>query len=204
MSANPPIDLERYPLDRPDTQAYAALVTKARADIAATGACVLDGFSPADALPGMVAEVSPHLGKAFYKTKTHNAWLIEDDPSVPADHARNQKQTTTSATLGYDCIPDEFGLNAIYEWAPFRISWQMCLATIPFILMPMRWRQLTCWSMSRALKPVGTLMERNSPSHYCCRNLKKALHSNMRRLFAKPKMTAIQKLVQSWMAARKD
>ena len=120
MTSHPPIDLTRYPIDKPGSPGYAALVEKARSDMAATGACVLEGFTPAGDLPGMVAEVSPHLGKAFYKTKTHNAWLVEDDPSVPADHPRNVKQTTTSATLGYDCIPAESGLNAIYEWAPFR------------------------------------------------------------------------------------
>jgi hypothetical protein len=120
MTSHPPIDLTRYPIDKPGSPDYAAMVEQARANMAATGACVLEGFTPAGDLPGMVAEVSPHLGKAFYKTKTHNAWLVEDDPSVPADHPRNVKQTTTSATLGYDCIPAESGLNAIYEWAPFR------------------------------------------------------------------------------------
>ena len=93
------IDLERYPIDQPGTAAFYRLMADCDADLAATGACVLDGFMKPDGLPAVVAEVEPYLGNAFYKTKSHSPYLIKDDGAFGPDHPRNRKQTTSSATL---------------------------------------------------------------------------------------------------------
>lgn len=113
------IDLERYPLHDPAGAAYRALVARCQAGLAETGASVLEGFVKPDHLPRAVAEVAPNLGEAFYKTKQHSPYLVADDPAFPADHPRNRKQTTNSATLGYPFIPRDSLLNGIYGWAPF-------------------------------------------------------------------------------------
>lgn len=113
------IDLERYPLQDPAGAGYRDLAAHCQAGLAETGASVLEGFLKADYLPRAVAEVAPNLGEAFYKIKQHSPYLVTDDPDLPADHPRNRKQTTNSATLGYDFIPQESLLNGVYRWPPF-------------------------------------------------------------------------------------
>ena len=114
------IDLERYPIDQPGSAAYRRLFERCAADLAASGACVLDGFMKPECLPAVVAEVEPNLGNAFYKTKSHSPYLIKDDDAYAPDHPRNRKQTTNSATLGYDWIPDDSALNGHYSWPVFQ------------------------------------------------------------------------------------
>ena len=108
------IDLERYPIDQPGSEPYRRLLERCQADLVATGACVLDGFMKPECLPAVVAEVEPNLGNAFYKTKRHSPYLIKDDDAFGPDHPRNRKQTTDSATLAYDWIPDDSVLNGLY------------------------------------------------------------------------------------------
>ena len=83
-----------------------AMIAQARADLSATGAAVIEGFVAPETAAAMLAEVEPHLPQAFHKPKTHNVYLIRDDETLPSDHPRNRKVRTTSATLGYDLVPE--------------------------------------------------------------------------------------------------
>ena len=120
MERTPRIDLARYPIDAFGTPGRERLVAACRGAIAQRGACVLEGFVPADALAGIAQELEPWLERAFYKTKRHNVYLVDDDPAYPADHPRNAHQTTDSATLAYDFIPKAGELDTLYHWAPMR------------------------------------------------------------------------------------
>ncbi len=122
MALSDLVDLDRYPIDRPDTDQYASLITHARQELADDGACVLDGF----VLPDAVARVIPRLDAieqfAFHAVKQHNVYLRSDDPAFDDDHPRNAKQTTTSATLGYDharTVPELDGLYRSNEVRSF-------------------------------------------------------------------------------------
>lgn len=114
------IDTERYPIYAPDSVTYRALVAKCRHELARDGASVLEGFLRGDRREEVVAELTPHLGKAYAKSKTHSAYLVSDDPTYPAEHPRNRKQTTSSATLAYDHIPRDTLINEIYRWEALR------------------------------------------------------------------------------------
>ena len=120
MEGTPRIDLTRYPIDAFGSPERDRLVTFCRSAIAETGACVLEGFVPADAVADVAHEVDPFLDRAFYKTKRHNVYLDDDDPAYAADHPRNAPQTTDSATLAYDFIPKAGVLDTIYHWPPMR------------------------------------------------------------------------------------
>lgn len=111
-----PVDLRRYPIDAPLEDGYRALLTRCRAAMAADGACVLDGFVSPAGIEGILHEIGPHLGSAFYKSKTHNPYLLADDPAHPPDHPRNRRIDTTSATLGYDFVPKGGTLDRLYRW----------------------------------------------------------------------------------------
>ena len=88
-------------------------ITQARADLAATGAAVLPGLIDKATIDTMLAQVEPALPQAFFKPKVHNVYLVADDPTLPEDHPRNAKVTTTSATLAYDLVP-EGALRQLY------------------------------------------------------------------------------------------
>lgn len=113
------LDLERYAIDRPESEDCAALVERCRAALADDGACVLEGFVRAERLPGLVAELEPALDRAHFVPKSHNPYLVADDPDLPAEHPRNRKQRTSSATLACDLIPEGGALRALYDWPPF-------------------------------------------------------------------------------------
>ena len=74
-----------------------------------------------DALPAAVAEIQPVIGKAYYKTKQHSPYLLADDPRLTRQIIRAiAKQTTNSATLGYDHVPESSAVNRLYLWPAFQ------------------------------------------------------------------------------------
>jgi len=114
------LDLDRYPIDDPESAAYVRLKDQCLDELARQGAAVLEGFVREDALSPMIAEVEPNLPHAYFKPKQHSPYLVADDPAFPPDHPRNRKQSTSSATLGYDWVPGDAALNRLYLWAPFQ------------------------------------------------------------------------------------
>jgi len=80
-------------------------ITQAKADLARAGAAVISDFVAPEIVRTMLGQVEPVLGQAYSKLKTHNVYLLDDDDTLPADHPRNAKVTTTSATLAYDLVP---------------------------------------------------------------------------------------------------
>ncbi|MEY5038483.1 MAG: hypothetical protein RL472_1589, partial [Pseudomonadota bacterium] len=59
------IDLDAYPLDKPGTQAYEALVARCRRALARDGMFDLAGFLKPQALAQALAEVAAHQDQAF-------------------------------------------------------------------------------------------------------------------------------------------
>jgi len=94
-------------------------VAKAQADLAATGAAVLENFIDTSQAEAMLAQVEPALDQAYSKLKTHNVYLLADDDSLPATHARNAKVTTSAATLAYDLVP-QGSLRDLYGSPDFK------------------------------------------------------------------------------------
>ncbi|MEQ8666479.1 MAG: hypothetical protein RIC16_12235 [Rhodospirillales bacterium] len=114
------VDLERFPINAPGTPEYRRLIDDCQTGLGRNGAAVLEGFLRAETLAPAVQEIEPALADAFYKTKTHNAYLLADDVELEDNHPRNRKQTTNSATLGYDRIPADSTINRLYLWPAFQ------------------------------------------------------------------------------------
>ncbi len=114
------VDLERYPIDDPQSDRYQTLVAGCQADLAAVGASVMEGFVRADAIDRIVAQVEPREHLAFHKVKHHNVYLEADDPDFAEDHPRNAKEITTSATLGNDHLTDVNELGSLYGSEHFK------------------------------------------------------------------------------------
>jgi len=114
------INLSRHPIEALSSPGAAALVEACASHLRTEGAYVLEDFLHQNAVDTILEELQGVLGKAFYKPKTHNAYLAPNDSRFPASHPRNQHQLTSSATLAYDLIPPDGLLERIYRWPPLR------------------------------------------------------------------------------------
>mgnify|MGYP001764957487 CR=1 FL=1 len=115
---HPILDLDRYPLDQPDSPAYAALVAQAQADLAADGMFNLPGFMRPEALAQSVAALTPRFdGESFTHARKHNIYFRKDIPGLPADHPALAQVETINRTLCADQIGG--ALQDLYDWPAF-------------------------------------------------------------------------------------
>lgn len=113
------LDLDRYPLDRPDDPAFERLIAKARNDWLTAGACRLENLIRTD----KVTEASDELDSkartvAFRHEARHNVYFTDDGSGAPGDIASRSRRTA-SWTLTQDQIPGTI-IDTIYRWAPLR------------------------------------------------------------------------------------
>ena len=113
------IDLDRFPIDRPGTPGYVALVARAKADLAAQGMFNLDGFLRPDAAAKTVMALTPKFDtEAFTHARKHNIYFRKDLP-LPADHPALTEVETINRTLCADQIDRADAISQIYNWPPF-------------------------------------------------------------------------------------
>jgi hypothetical protein len=110
------IDIDRYPIDDLDSDRGRAVIDRCRRDLAASGACQLEGFLSDDAVTQLTREALAlgHLG--VKKEGTHNVYFEELDPELPDDDARRIMQRSSQSTVAYDLIPTDAGIRAVYAW----------------------------------------------------------------------------------------
>jgi hypothetical protein len=110
------LDLDRYPLDRPDSQALAELVIESRQALKAHGMFNLEGL----VRPAPVAHAALELVPRFEQGHRHERWhnvYFDDDIPVTANHPALTRFHTTHRTLCADQIEDSI-VSRIYEWPP--------------------------------------------------------------------------------------
>ncbi len=113
------LDLDRYPLDRPDSAGTRALVARCQAGLAADGMFNLDGFLKPGALTRAVAEVKPVLDSAsFTHRRSHNIYFRNDLPGLAPDHPALRLCETVNHTICADQIAGTV-LMRLYQWPPF-------------------------------------------------------------------------------------
>jgi hypothetical protein len=114
------VDLDRYPIHAKNDPAFGKLLVGVWLDLAATGACVLEGFMRPAAVAKTLAQVDPLSPSAFVCSQPHNVYLIPDDPQFASDHARNRRVRSVKALLADDEIPSSSPLRDMYEDEDFR------------------------------------------------------------------------------------
>lgn len=113
------LDLDTYPLDRPNSPEYANLVADCRARLAENGMFELPGFmqphvtrTAADAAkPAMATESHRHA-------RLHNIYFRDTVEGLPADHPALAKVETVNHTLCADQLAGNPVLD-LYQWQPF-------------------------------------------------------------------------------------
>lgn len=109
---------DRYPLDDPTTADYVDLVSRARDQLASTGASELDGFLATEGLAAMVADARQLETGAFRSGGQGTVYLGLPDESRPADHPRRYWGDYAVGAVAYDQFPAESPIRRLYEWPP--------------------------------------------------------------------------------------
>ena len=112
------LDLDRYPLDRPETQPYLDLVATCQRDLATNGMFNLDGFVRPGAIAQAAAEVRPLSATVSYThQRSHNVYFLDHVDGVAADHPALTRFDTINHTLCDDQLTRTI-VHRIYEWQP--------------------------------------------------------------------------------------
>ena len=113
------IDLERYPLDQPDSARYAAVLNDCRAHLRSEGCMVVPGFIRAEAIEVLIAEADSVAEAAHRSYNDTNVYFSADDESLPKSHPRRRFYRRSNAFVPADNFGADSPLRAIYEWPGF-------------------------------------------------------------------------------------
>jgi len=109
------IDLEKYPLHRPESAAGQQLVAQCIDDLERKGMFTLKGFMRRPVidqiLPGLLQKLEH---ESFCHRREHNMYFSDDVNGVAADHPALARVNTINHTLCGDQLADE--LLQIYRW----------------------------------------------------------------------------------------
>ena len=112
------LDLDRFPLDRPEGAAWQALVDRCRAALDADGMFNLDGLLRPDAARSEVARLlGPFQTESFRHERDHNIYFSDDVPGLAAGHPALTRCRTSNFTLCADQVAGG-AVTRLYEWPP--------------------------------------------------------------------------------------
>jgi hypothetical protein len=114
------LDLENYPLDRPDSAEYEALIASCRRDMAAHGLFNLPGFVRPDAVLQAARDIESRSARAYTHERRHNVYFKDTVAGLPADHGALMRFATVHHTLCDDQLRDTL-VHEIYEWEPLAV-----------------------------------------------------------------------------------
>ena len=113
------IDLDRYPLDRLDSDAGKALLARCRDELERDGLFNLVGLLRAEVISELLSNLRPLMASAsFTHRRRHNIYFLPQVDDLPAEHPALQQLETVNHTL----CADQFAGNALvqlYQWRPF-------------------------------------------------------------------------------------
>lgn len=122
------VDLERYPIDRPRSQRARALVTRCRAELAASGCFCLEEFLRAETTERLAAEAAALASVVYHTTTRHNPYFSADETRFPKDHPRRWFMERSNGLLAYDQIPRSSDLRRLYDWPALMAFLATCLS----------------------------------------------------------------------------
>jgi hypothetical protein len=113
------LDLIRYPLDKPGSRDWLALVERCKRDLASDGMFNLEGLMRPEAVAQSISDVVPVLDtKAFTHKRSHNIYFKKEVPGVASDHPALTQFETSNQTICADQIPESL-LVRLYDWPEF-------------------------------------------------------------------------------------
>lgn len=143
------LDLDRYPLDRPGSPEWLALVETSKAALAANGMFNLEGLL----LPGIAeraaAEVKPVMdAKSHTHKRLHNIYFKPEIPELAADHPALRKVETVTPCARTRLRQALFWTST--NMSPLCISWPQRWTSRLCTSWLIRWPAPTSWPIAKA------------------------------------------------------
>ncbi|MDE2434920.1 MAG: hypothetical protein KGM49_01545 [Sphingomonadales bacterium] len=113
------LDLTIYPIDRPGSPEYVALVDRCRESLQAEGMFELPGFMRPEIAAKAAALAAPAMAnQSFRHARTHNIYFLDEVEGIGPDHPALGKVDSVNHTLCGDQIDGNPVLD-LYDWEPF-------------------------------------------------------------------------------------
>jgi hypothetical protein len=112
------VDLDRYPLLRPESARACAVIAAGRAELAEQGMALLPGFLRAEGLAGLSEECDALAPLGHFSEVQGTPYLDVPDLDAPQGHPRRTLGRTALSAVPYDRFPATSALRALYEWDP--------------------------------------------------------------------------------------
>ena len=114
------IDLDKYPLNQPDSIEWNTIVAQCRKDLVDKGMYELPGFLKSDALQAATNKILPRMANDSVEIRReHNIYFLDKVEGLADDHPALKKIMTINHTLCADQLVDT-PLTDVYEWPNFR------------------------------------------------------------------------------------
>lgn len=113
------IDLNRYPVDAPDSEQGRALIARCRAALDDRALCALPGFVHPEAVARMARDAEALAPEAFRYDRPRIAYEYSEE-NWPAGHPRTVEHPCRYHQLLNYQIPNDSPVRDIYLWEPLR------------------------------------------------------------------------------------
>lgn len=114
------LDLESFPIDRPESAAYRDLVARCQGEMASGGMFNLDGFLRSDHAAAEAVAHTPKMDtESFNHAREHNVYFLKNVPGLDDDHRALKRFQTSNNTLCSDQLQGSI-VHQIYDWLPLQ------------------------------------------------------------------------------------
>lgn len=114
------VDLERYPLLRPDSNTYNDVVARAREQLRDKGAAELEDLVSPTGVAALARDADELAPRAHASGGQGTAYLEFPDFSLPPEHPRLRFADYAVRAVAYDITPLDSPLRLLYEWDPLK------------------------------------------------------------------------------------
>jgi len=114
------VDLDRWPIHRPDSAAYSDRLRVVRNELEDVGCARIDGFIRASFRDKFDDEVDTIAPLAHFSSASINPYFTPDDPGLPEMHPRRRFSENTNGFVAMDCFPEDGLALSLYRNPYFR------------------------------------------------------------------------------------
>ena len=95
-------------------------IIRCKLQLLRNGVLVLENFLRSETLEDLKKEAQEIRPNAYFCYQKHNAFLLEEDSSLPKTHIRNLELVSDKGCIPHDKIPKSSRIRSIYESNEFR------------------------------------------------------------------------------------
>jgi hypothetical protein len=129
------LNLDRHPLDQPESLAYQRLVAQCQSDFKAHGMFKLDDFVKPASIERTAADLEKLVAcEGFNHVRRHNIYFTDQVAGAAAEHPALARFTTANHTLCADQLAGSL-VEEIYEWPPLAVFLARVLGKSRLFLM---------------------------------------------------------------------